>query len=141
MAFASPVTSSGYSTPVRIVKATVTRIAMMSCFIFRLPLRQMQKPQQPVDQPDSRERRNHAAHAVDQQVAAQQRGGTHGLVLHAAQRQRNQHDNNQRVEYHGGQNGALWAVQTHDVELAHYRIHGHEHGRQNGKYLAMSLAM
>src|ERR1039458_9217398 len=84
-----------------------------------------------IDQPDSGERRDDAADAIDQQIAAQQGGRAHGPVLDAAQGQRNERDDNQRIEDDAGEHGAVRVVQAHDVEPGERRIDAHEHGRQD----------
>jgi hypothetical protein len=50
------------------------------------------------------------------QVAAQQRGSADRAVLHALERQRDQEDDDQRVEDHGRQDRRLRAGQVHHVE-------------------------
>ena len=62
--------------------------------------------------PDARERRDDAADAVDEQVAAQHGGGALRPVLDAAQRERNQRDDDQRVEDHRREDRALRACAT-----------------------------
>ena len=62
-----------------------------------------------VDQLDADERHDEAAEAVDEQVAAQQRGGADRPVGDAAQRQRDQRDDDQRVEDDRRQDRALAA--------------------------------
>ena len=47
---------------------------------------------------DADERNDDAAEAVDEQVALQNGERADGLELHAAQRQRNQRDDDERVE-------------------------------------------
>ena len=65
---------------------------------------------------DADERDDDAAEAVDEQVALQNGQRADGLEFHAAQRQRNQRDDDERVENDGAQDGAVRAVQVHDVE-------------------------
>ena len=52
------------------------------------------------------------AEAVNQKIAAQQRRGAGGAILHAPQCQRNQRNDDQRIEDDGGQNGALRDFET-----------------------------
>ena len=47
---------------------------------------------------DADERDDDAAHAVDQEIAAQERRRAERPILHAAQRQRDQRDDDQRIE-------------------------------------------
>ena len=83
----------------------------------------MQRHQAQVDGLDADERDDDAAHAVDQQVVAQQHIGGLGLVLHALQRQRNQRDDDDGVEDDRGENGRLRRMQVHDVERVEHREH------------------
>ena len=55
---------------------------------------------------------NDAAQAINEQVALQNRERADGLEFHAAQRQRNQRDDDQRVENDGAQDRAGRAVQV-----------------------------
>ena len=63
-------------------------------------LREPDAGNQHIDQLDSDERDDYAAHAVDHQVIAQQYRSAHGPILDPAQRQRNQRNDDQRVEDH-----------------------------------------
>src|SRR5437588_10705686 len=71
-----------------------------------------------VDGLDADEGDDHPSDAVDEQVAAEQSRGADGPVLDSLQRQRDQGDDDQRVEDRGREDGALTAVQLHDVERA-----------------------
>ena len=62
-----------------------------------------------VDRLDADERHDDAAEAVDQEVAPQQRRRADRPVAHAPQRQRDQGDDDQRVEDDRRQDGALRA--------------------------------
>ncbi len=62
-----------------------------------------------VDRLDADERNDDAADAIDQQVAGQNRGRAERTIRHAAQRERNQRDDDQRVENDRRQNRALRA--------------------------------
>src|ERR1700675_2761946 len=61
-------------------------------------LHQVQAFEGQVNQLDSNERRNDAANAVNDEVAAQQGLCGHGLILHALQRQRDKRDDDKSVE-------------------------------------------
>ena len=63
-----------------------------------LLLSQVQPDQYQVDGLDADERHDQAAEAVDQQVAIQDGGGAERAVGNAFQRQRDQRDDDQRVE-------------------------------------------
>ena len=69
-----------------------------------------------IDEFDADERNDDAAEAVDEQVALQNGERADRLVRHAAQRQRNQRDDDERVENDGAQDRAGRAVQAHDVQ-------------------------
>src|SRR5215831_16148151 len=60
-----------------------------------------------VDRLDAEERNDDAADSVDQKVEPQQSGGADWAIAHALQRQRNERDDDQRVEDDRGQDGAL----------------------------------
>ncbi len=69
-----------------------------------------------IDELDADKRNDDAAEAVDEQVALQNRERAHRFVGNAAQRQRNQRDDDERVENDRAENGAGRAVQVHDVK-------------------------
>ena len=64
-----------------------------------------------VDQLDSDKRNDETAEAVDEQVALQDGERAHRFVSDAAQRQRNQRDDDERVENDGAQDRAGGGVQ------------------------------
>src|SRR6478735_3804191 len=80
-----------------------------------------------VDQLDADERRDDAAEAVDVEVAAQQLRRAARGVAHASQRKRNERDDDDSVEDHGGQDRRLRAVQPHDVQQVEAGEQRHEH--------------
>src|SRR5579883_1035107 len=102
--------------PVRTVKTMVMRIAGFSSWNIQSLLCKVQQAENPVDDPDPGERRDDPAEAVDQKVAAQQGSGGERPVFHAAKGQRHERDDDERIEYDRGENGALWRMQPHDVE-------------------------
>ena len=61
----------------------------------------MKRRDQEVDQFDADERNDDAAEAVDEQIALQDGERAHRLVSYAAQRQRDERDDNERVKNHG----------------------------------------
>ena len=71
---------------------------------------EMQGGDDEVDDLDADERHDEAAEAVDQKVAAQQRGRADRPVGDALQRQRDQRDDDQRVEDDGRQDRAIAAT-------------------------------
>ena len=62
-----------------------------------------------IDELDADERHDKTAEPVDEQVAAQQRGGADRTIGNALQRERDQRDDDQRVEDHRRQDRALAA--------------------------------
>src|SRR5579862_7795165 len=92
--WASAVTIPGYRKPVSSIRTNVSAIA------GRNWLRSMRGDQDHVDQLDENERHNDAAGTVNDQVATENGRGAHGTISHASQRQRDQCDNDQRVEDH-----------------------------------------
>src|ERR1700692_263099 len=86
----------------------------LDCFVASLlamtaVLSQMQGGDDEVDGLDADKGNDDAAGAVDHQVAAQQRAGPDGAIRHALQGQRNQPDDDQRVEDDRRQDRALRA--------------------------------
>src|SRR5215831_4120327 len=75
-----------------------------------------------VDQLDADERNDDAAEAIDQKIAAQQAGGADRTIGNAAQRQRDQGDNDQCIEDDRRQDGALGRMKLHDVERLQGRV-------------------
>src|SRR5215831_13593506 len=99
--------------PVSTVSTTVIRIAVSSVRIS-IPLGQPQRRDQHVDNLDSDEWNDYAADTIDQQVARQDRGGTERPILDPAQRQRDERDNDERVENYRGKDRALRSAEVHD---------------------------
>ena len=69
-------------------------------------LGQVKRGDDQIDQLDSDKRNDETAEAVDQQVALQNRERAHRFVSDAAQRQRNQRDDDERVENDGAEDRA-----------------------------------
>src|SRR5215470_8060725 len=101
--------------PVSTVSTTVIRIAISSPRI-NIPLGQPQPRDHHVDNLDSDERNDYPADPIDQQVARQDRGGTERPILDPAQRERDERDNDERVENDRGKDRALRGAEVHDVE-------------------------
>ena len=57
--------------------------------------------------------------------------GADGFVLHAAQRQRNQCDDDYRIEDDGGEHRALRRMQPHDVQFVQLGIYRGKHRRND----------
>src|ERR1700677_962072 len=99
------------------VRAMRTTIAgRISRNIWVISSGEMQGRDQEVDSLDADKRNNHAAKAVDQKVAAQQRCGSDRTIPHALKRQRNQGDDDERIKDDRRKDGALWSRQPHDVQ-------------------------
>ena len=77
------------------------------------------------------ERDDDAAHAVNQQVASQERCGADRPVADAAQRQRHECNDDDGIEDHGRQNRRLRCLQPHDVQRAKHRERREEHRRDD----------
>src|ERR1700685_1403550 len=101
--------------PVSTVRTAVATRAVMNVFTEKTS-GEMQRGDHDVDSLDADERNNHAAEAVDNKIASQNRGGADRTVRHPAERQRNQRDDDQRVENYSRQNRALRRRQMHHVE-------------------------
>src|SRR5271166_7040420 len=96
---------------------------------------QMQGGDHEVDGLDADERNDHAADAVNPKITPKQLSGADRTIADAFERQRNQGDNDQRVEDDRRQDGALRGRQVHDVERLQLRVEGDEHRRDNGEIL------
>ena len=69
------------------------------------------------------------------QVALQQRFGGHGFVAHAAQCQRDERDDDERVEDDGRKDGRLRRLEVHDVERTEDGEGRGEHRGDDGEVL------
>src|SRR5262249_54393872 len=58
--------------------------------VFHRPLNKFEGGNDHIDQFDSKERNNHAAEAVNKQVALQNRQSANGFIDHTSERQRNE---------------------------------------------------
>src|SRR6478752_7956024 len=96
---------------------------------------QVQGSDNEVDRLDADERNDDAADAVDQQVASQQRTRADRPITDALERQRDERDDDQRVEDDGGEDRALRRRQVHDVERLQLWIERNEHRRDDGEVL------
>ena len=93
----------------------------------------MERSDDEIDELDADERHDDAAQAIDEQIALQNGQSAHRFVGHAAQRQRDQRDDDERVENDGAQDGAGRAVQMHDVERRDGREGRHQHRGNDGE--------
>src|SRR5580692_13051310 len=88
-----------------------------------------------VDYLDAGEREDEPADAVDPQVPAEHLAGRGRLVADAAQRERYQRGDDQRVEDDRRGDRRVRAVQFQDVELFEAGEHPGEHGREHREVL------
>src|SRR5947207_3146510 len=95
------------------VDITAPRMSENNSFIR---LNQFEGGDDDVDGLDANEWNDDAADAIDEQVALQSGECANGRVFYAAQCQRDQGDDDERVENHRAQNGAGRTVQAHDVQ-------------------------
>src|SRR5262249_36855768 len=82
---------------------------------------------QEIDGLDAEERGDDSAAAVEQEIPAKECRSTEGAITHAAQGQRDQRNDDERVEDDGGKDGRLWSAESHDVEDA-------ENGKRSGEH-------
>src|SRR5262249_21227409 len=115
-AWATPVTRSGYATPVTRVRATRMTRAGRSCvrMISTPPLHEAEGHEDHLPELDPRERDEDAAHAIDPEVAPEDGRRADGAVADAAEGQRDERDDDQGVEDDGGEDGALRRGEMHD---------------------------
>ena len=66
----------------------------------------MERGDDEIDELDADKRHDDAADAVDEEIALENCERAHRFVGHAAQRQRNQRDDDERVENDGAEDGA-----------------------------------
>src|SRR5215472_7460952 len=101
--------------PVMTVMTRIITIAGRICLMSVASSGQTDGGDEDVDQLDTDERYDDPADTIEQQVATQDRRRTNRPVGDTAQRQRDQRDNDQRVEDDCRQNSALWRLQPHHV--------------------------
>src|SRR5437016_14117041 len=94
------------------VVAIVIRTAVTRFFFITELLGQPDTRDYDIDQLDSNKRDDDAAYSVNQQVAAEQRGGAHWTVFHSTQRQRYPGHDDQRIEDNGRQHSKLRSFQA-----------------------------
>jgi len=91
----------------------------------------MKRSDDQIDQFDPDKRHDETAETVDEQVALQDGERAHRFVSDAAQRQRNQRDDDEGIENDGAQDGAGRGVQMHDVERRNGGKRAHQHRGNN----------
>src|SRR5450432_4657330 len=108
----------GYMPPVMTMRTIVNAMAGQSCLrsMIARPLDEVQGNEEEIDDLDAHERHDETAESVDQQVPAENHGRRRGAILDAAQRERNERDDDERVENHAREDRGLRRVQAHDVE-------------------------
>src|SRR5579871_5217347 len=103
--------------PVRTSVTNVTRRAMTSSLRMEVYLSdEPEGGEAHVDELDADEWGNDPAHAVEEQRAPQDGGGAERAVLHAAQRERDEQDDDDGVENDGREDGRERRREVHDVQ-------------------------
>src|SRR5947209_3642032 len=102
-----PVITAGYNNPVSTVKTSVKRNPGPSSLIIISFLRQTQRDDELVNGPYAWERDNDSTEAIDEKIPAQHLSRANRFILHASQCERNQRNDDHRVENHGGEDGTL----------------------------------
>src|SRR5450432_843568 len=98
----------GYTMPVRTVNTSIMARAGSS---WRRMSGHSQCSDEQIDELDEDERGDDASDPVDHQVSPQHRRGLLSAELHTSQRERDQGDDDQRVEDDGGEDRRTWCVQ------------------------------
>lgn len=96
--------------------------------------------QQHVDELDSYKGSNDPAETINYEIASKQRCRSHRPIPYASQSQRDQNDDNQRIENDRRQNCRLWGSQVHHVENIQLRKYPANIAGMIAKYLATSFA-
>src|SRR6185312_12950470 len=110
------------------VITTIMTMAGRICFSMTVSsLGKTDRGDDKIDDLDADERYDDAADTVEPQIAAQNVGGAGRAVFHTPQAQRNERDDDQRVEDDGREDRAFWIAQPHDVEHAELGIESQEH--------------
>src|SRR6185437_6032766 len=102
--------------PVMIVMTTIIMMAGRISFSIVLSSREADGGDNHVDRLDADERHDDAAETVDKKIASQDARRADRAVTDTFERQRDQSDNNERVEDDRRQNGGLRPREPHDVE-------------------------
>src|ERR1035437_253632 len=100
---------------------------------FFISLNEFERGDEDINGLDAGERNDDAAQAVDEQIALQNGKRANRFELHAAQRERNQCDDDEGVENDRAQNRAVRAVQVHDVERRDGGERDHQHRGNDGE--------
>src|ERR1700692_960616 len=99
------------------VSATRTTIAgLISRNMTFCSSSQVQDRDHQIDGLDADEGDDYAADSINQKIAQKQRTGADRPIAHPLQRQRNERDDDQRVEDDCRKDCAFWRFQLHDVE-------------------------
>ena len=76
----------------------------------------MKRSDDQIDHFDPNKWNDETAEAVNKQIALQNGERAHRFVSHAAQREGNKRDNDERIENNGAEDCARGSAQVHDVE-------------------------
>src|SRR6516162_2412653 len=117
------------------VRATMSTMAGRISFSMALSSGEVQGRNDEVNGLDADEWNNDAPDAVDKKIAPQQRGGPNRTIAHAFQSERNEGDDDERVEDDSGEDCTLWCCQVHDVERLQLRIESEKHRGDDRKVL------
>src|ERR1043166_5450405 len=89
--------------------------------------------QQEIDELDSEKRSHNSTYAINQEVALEQSGGTQRAIAYAAERERNQSNDNECVKNDRGKNCGLRSAKVHNIQDIQNRKCACEHRRNNGE--------
>src|SRR5687768_4324192 len=78
--------------------------------------RQSEKNEHDINELDTDERHHEPAESVDPEISAENRGRPGRPIPDAAKGERNERDDDQRIENHAREYGRLRRMQSHDVE-------------------------
>src|ERR1700733_8472127 len=103
---------------------SATERRRLASSISRAPSVGVEGDQDEVDEFDEYEGDDDAADSVDPAIAPENRCGRGGAEFHTTQGERDECHDHERIEYDGGEDGTLGAVELHDVQRVQLRIRG-----------------
>src|SRR6266567_4794355 len=119
--------------PSRIVVAIVINIEVRRFFFIKDSLCEPDTGDYHVDQLDTDERNNYSAHAVDPKIVTQQYRRAHRAVFNPSQCQRDQGNDDQSIEDHGGEYRRFRCLQVHNVQRVENWKSAREHSWNDGE--------
>src|ERR1700679_3717623 len=93
---------------------------------------QMKEDEELVDELDPHERDEDAAEPIDEEVPAKEQRRSDRSVLNAAERERDEEDDYDRIEDDGRENRAVGGREVHHVEPREGGVRRDERGRDDG---------